>query len=147
MTARNEPIAARLREVRAALEITQAQMAARMRVKLRAYQTYEAGERQPRASDLAPLTEVGIDLNWLLAGTGQMRRAAPAAPPGPIDEQMLAETLRLVEDWLAAHRRTMTPARKAEVAASIYAMAVEDAAAGRPAVDERRVAQILKLVG
>lgn len=110
----------------------------------------ELEDRAPKGEVLAQLVEMGVSADWLLTGVGQMRRdapAAPAAPPGPIDEQLLAETLRLVEDWLAAHRRTMAPARKAEVAASIYAMAVEDAAAGKPAVDQRRVAQILKLVG
>ena len=147
MTAGNAHLCDRLRVIREMLGLTQAVMATQMGISLRAYQTYEAGQRQPKASDVAGLVGVGIDLNWLLTGVGQMmREAAPAAPP-PIDEQLLAETLRLVDDWLAANRRVMTPERKAQAVAAIYALMLEDAAEGRPSLDARRVGHILKLAG
>ncbi len=147
MTARNVQIYERLKEARAHLGLTQAGMAAQMSVSLRAYQTYEANESQPKAADVAGLAAAGIDLNWLLTGGCQMLRASSTTCAPVVDEQLLAETLRLVDDWLAAHRRTMTAARKAEVSASIYAMALEDAAEGRTALDAKRIAHILKLAG
>lgn len=147
MTARNVAVAERLRSVREFFRVAQPDFAEKCGVSIRAYQDYEAGKRLPGSETLQALAEAGIDLNWLLTGTGQMLRDAPSALPSPLDEQLLAETLRLVDDWLSAHRRTMTAARKAEVAASIYAMALEDVVEGRPALDARRIAHILKLAG
>ena len=71
--ARNMHLCDRLRTVRETMRWTQVEMAERMGVSLRAYQTYEGNERQPRATDVAPLAELGINLNWLLTGLGPMR--------------------------------------------------------------------------
>jgi transcriptional regulator with XRE-family HTH domain len=97
MTAEATGIAARLRAVREGLQLTQADMAAQMRISLRAYQTYEGGSRQPRAKDVAELAQAGIDLNWLLTGHGEMRRpgAAESARDWGSD---LDEVERLIED-------------------------------------------------
>lgn len=147
MTARNGTVADRMRQVRVVFGVSQPEMAAKLGMTARPYQDYEAGKRLPGGEALQALADIGVNLNWLLTGDGQMLCAAPPAAAPALDEQLLAETLRVVDDWLAAHRRTMTAARKAEVAASIYAMALEDVAEGRPALDERRIAHILKLAG
>lgn len=146
MMSRKMGIGDRLREVRTNLGLTQPEVAARMGVSNRAYQTYEAGERQPKAADLAGLHGEGIDLNWLLTGEGGMYRNPPLEALPVVDEDLLCEALKLVEDWLTANRRTMAPAKKAEVVIGIYSMASEDAAEGKP-LEARRVAHILKLVG
>lgn len=122
-------------------------MAERVGLGAASWKRLELENRAPKGEVLSQLVEMGFSADWLLTGVGQMRRDAPPAPPPALDEQLLAETLRLVEDWLAAHRRTMTAARKAQVAVSIYAMALDDAAEGRPALDARRIAHILKLAG
>lgn len=54
-------------------------MASRMGVSLRAYQNYEAQEREPKAKDVARLARIGIDLNWLLTGEGEMLRPDASA--------------------------------------------------------------------
>ena len=162
MTAGNMQIYERLKAARSYLGLTQAGMATQMNVSLRAYQTYEANESQPKAADVAGLASAGIDLNWLLTGANPgdlwvvskdgtrvpyISTGAAATAPPALDEQLLAETLKLIDDWLSANRRTMTAARKAQIAASIYAMAMDDAAEGRPALDAKRIAHILKLAG
>lgn len=83
MTPRNMHICDRLRTARDELGLTQAEMAARMGISLRAYQTYEANERQPRANDVAALADAGIDLNWLLTGLGRMW-TGPRPQPGGV---------------------------------------------------------------
>ena len=134
----------RLRAIRSDLGGSQKDMAKRFGLGETTWQTLELQGRAPKGEVLAQLVEMGFSVDWLLTGDGQMRRDA-ARPP--LDEQLLAETLKLIDDWLSANRRTMTAPRKAQIAASIYAMAMEDAAEGRSALDAKRIAHILKLAG
>lgn len=87
--ARNMHLCDRLRTVRESMRWTQSEMAERMGVSLRAYQTYEAAERQPRATDVAPLGEFGVNLNWLLIGLGSMRAETSLAPGFSETSEML----------------------------------------------------------
>lgn len=61
-----------LRRLRDELGLTQAEMAERMQVTLRAYQTYERDGRSPPAEALGPLALSGVSLNWLVTGHGEM---------------------------------------------------------------------------
>ncbi|MBF0372365.1 MAG: helix-turn-helix domain-containing protein [Alphaproteobacteria bacterium] len=142
MTSRKEDVAERLRQARKHLGLSQAEMAARMGVVVRPYQSYEAGKRLPLAEGLAALAEAGIDVTWLLIGDGQVCREAPPVPTPSLDVALLCEAVRLVEDWLTANGRTMAAERKAEVVSTIYDMTADDAAAGQPS----QVARVLRLV-
>lgn len=65
-------VAERIKQVRTHLGLTQTEMAAKMSVTLRPYQLYEAGERPPKAESLEALIRLGINVNWLLSGEGEM---------------------------------------------------------------------------
>lgn len=93
MTAGNMQIHERLKLLRRKMRLNQADMATRMGVSLRAYQTYENNESKPKAEDIARLAGDGIDLNWLLTGEGEMLRAAPAQGAQPSATQPLDEAL------------------------------------------------------
>lgn len=69
---RSHPPAAigeRLRKIRTDLDLTQTQMASRLGVSLRAWQSWERSEYYPPADALRVLAEQGIDINWLLTGS------------------------------------------------------------------------------
>ena len=137
----------RLRSIRSRLGLSQDGMSERFGLGVGGWKRLEKEGRTPKDDVLAALFAAGINLNWLLTGDGQMLRNAPPSASPPLNEQLLAETLELIDDWLVANRRAMTASRKAQVAASIYALALEDAAVGRSALDARRIAHILKLAG
>jgi transcriptional regulator with XRE-family HTH domain len=63
----------RLRAVRENLQLTQAQMAAKISVSKRAWQTYEEGNSTPGGKVLLSLAELGFNVNWILAGDGPMK--------------------------------------------------------------------------
>lgn len=67
-------LSARLKRAREALGLTQDEMALRCGISPRAWQDYEMGKTTPRAHVLACLCDEGFDANWLLAGSGAMRR-------------------------------------------------------------------------
>jgi transcriptional regulator with XRE-family HTH domain len=62
----------RLEEVRSWLGLTQAQMADRIGLPLRTYTRYAKGERSPSSEALQALVRLGVNLNWLIEGQGQM---------------------------------------------------------------------------
>lgn len=67
-----DAVAFRLRAARGTLGLTQPEMAALLRVKLRAYQLYESAQRLPQADSLDALCRLGISIDWLLTGEGEM---------------------------------------------------------------------------
>lgn len=106
----------------------------------------EAANRVPKGEVLAQLIDLGFSADWLVTGAGQMLRDAPPAPAAELDEQLLAEAIRIVEAWLAQRGLVLAADRKARVVAAIYGLAIEDVAEGRT-FDPRRAGHILKLVG
>ena len=117
------------------------------------FRKYERDESVPGGAFLARLHEqTRVNLNWLLAGEGQMilesdetLSSSDTSRLPPLDGILLARTLRLVEDWLTDNNCSMTPERKAVVVTEIYAFAVEDAAEGRD-FEPHKIGRILKLV-
>jgi hypothetical protein len=61
--------------------------------------------------------------------------------------ELLERSIKLVEDWLRANQRTMSPRKKAETVSLIYTMVAERIESGQSELDMRRVHQILRLVG
>lgn len=128
MAARSMNVCARLKSVRVHLRLTQAEMAGQMGISTRAYQTYEAAQRQPRAVDLAALAEVGIDLNWLLTGAGSMLRAAQEPPPASgapaapatVDEDLMARVAEGVAEIYRSENVRIYPGPIAREQARVY---------------------------
>ena len=64
------------------------------------------------------------------------------APAGPIDEELLALAVEVVEEWLTERRATIPPARKAQAVAALYEIGLE--AEGK--LEPHQVRRILRLV-
>lgn len=62
----------RLEAARVALGLTQAEIAAQMGVSLRSYSRYASDDRAPQINDIVALAGMGVNLNWLLTGSGSM---------------------------------------------------------------------------
>lgn len=67
-------VAKRLREARGFYDENQKEMAARLGAPYRTYQGWENGVAPPSLDVLNRLVELGFNADWLLAGTGPMRR-------------------------------------------------------------------------
>lgn len=61
-------IGERLRKVRERLSLTQPEMASRVGVSPRTWQSWERAEYYPTADALRFLAEQGVDVNWVLTG-------------------------------------------------------------------------------
>ena len=108
--------------IRAHFGMTQAEMASRMNVTIRPYQMYENGDRLPQADSLQALSEMGISVDWLLTGKGEMRgeSTAPAPASKVVDEDLNGLLIEAVAAAYAAAGIKAGPREWGRVAAEIY---------------------------
>lgn len=129
MTARNDLVASRLREVRAYFGLNQDEMANRSRLGTRGWQRLEQEGRTPKDEALALLAEGGIDLNWLLTGAGQMLRGAPSKPPAQPTAEVDARFYGAVLEGVSAiYAECGVTASLAQIGAEAAEMAADLAA-------------------
>ncbi len=69
----------RLRAWRNMLGKTQAEMVRATRIPLATWKKYEGDDREPGAAALAAMAVTGLNLHWLLTGTGSMLRTDASA--------------------------------------------------------------------
>lgn len=113
----------------------------------RSLENYLNGTSEPKLSVLAAIARAaGMSLAWLATGTTDS--GAPTSPrdDGPLRPEALESAIRIVERWLDAHRRVMQPEKKAAVVLAIYEIILQDLEEGRPPLDDKRVAAIIRLV-
>lgn len=132
----HESMSRRLRYVREVLGLTQSEMASRLRVKLRAYQSYESAQRFPQADSLEALHGLGISVDWLLTGTGGMLLRDPADGRIPWDAILCGQVAEAIAEVYAAAGRGLVASElgRLTVRAYIDLMNAYDNA------DERRLA-------
>lgn len=131
----------RFRVLREFWKLSQRQMAAKASVTVGAWQNYESGSNVPGGQVLASLGNLGVNLNWLILGIGEMFRedatgtgdAMPRIPPEdyrrleqlvarlgldallPISEMSLfGEQLSVLQALARRRPRSLTPAELAE---------------------------------
>ncbi|WP_238139429.1 helix-turn-helix domain-containing protein [Roseateles aquatilis] len=103
----------RLMAIRVASGLTQADFADKLGLSLRAYANYERGEREMPTALFKSLCETfRIDPLWQLTGPGEDpvlvgRRV--------LDMDLMESVIRLIEEWLTKHRRTLKPDKKARL--------------------------------
>ncbi|GAA0196357.1 transcriptional regulator with XRE-family HTH domain [Brevundimonas nasdae] len=134
----NRRLGQRLASLRTRLGKTQIEMAQALNVAPRTYQNYERGEREIAASSVRNLHRLfDVDPVWLLDGQEE-------EPEFRRDGQYLALmriAIEEVEKKLVKARKTMTPAKKADLILLIYRhFAAQDGS------DDTFVDQALKLV-
>lgn len=124
----NEGIGQRLRECREALGMSQAGLATATGAAKTTIQQYERDDNVPGGKFLRAVMELGVNVNWLLSGSGPMflSQLSEAGAAGGVDQSALADVIALIEDWLAANDRVLTPLKKAEVIALAYEIATEN---------------------
>lgn len=106
--------AARLREERLRLGLSQAAFAAACGVQKLAQLKYEKGERAPDAAYLMGAAEAGVDVLYVLTGVRQENG------PQFSDLDRLRIAIEAVEEGLAVARKRLEPAKKAELIAAAY---------------------------
>lgn len=109
----------RLKDARAALGLTQKEMAGNLIVSDRAYQGYEDGRSIPGGGVISGYVRLGINANWLLTGEGPMLLKdlepplAPAPMPQPINIEALAASLDAMRKLAKPGETPEATARKA----------------------------------
>ncbi|MDK3025543.1 hypothetical protein QO239_23390 [Cupriavidus taiwanensis] len=108
-------------------------------------QANEAGKSVPGGQILASMYSLGISVDWLLSGEGEMllsdARAGAHIPPSPLDVELLQVVLDRLEEKIAATGKRVSSKKKAELAALLYDYIVETGRAEGPSVE-----RILRLV-
>lgn len=129
--------AARLREERERLGLNQTAFGEACGVKKLAQLKYEQGASSPDAGYLLHARELGADLNYIFTGDRQ------SDGPRFNDLARLRVAIESVEEGLAATKRHLDPASKAELIAAAYELVREE-------VEERKardnVVRMLRLV-
>ncbi|MDF0604911.1 helix-turn-helix domain-containing protein [Neisseriaceae bacterium TC5R-5] len=118
----------RMREARDCVGAPRNESAAYVGVSLSTFQSWEAGEREPDATKLGRFAQkYAISLDWLLFGTGTMRKEALSsssmADKTVREEEGIAiikMSVQAVEEWLHAQQRQMEPHHKAEIVAILF---------------------------
>lgn len=96
------------------------------------------------AADVEPL--------WLIAGRGPKDRSQSQSMSGgqaPLDAELLREIVEIVENALSAQKKSLPPAKKAELIAESYSFCMDEAAltgAGAKDMAPRVLGRFLKLV-
>lgn len=99
--------------IRLASGLTQADFAEKLGLSLRAYANYERGEREMPTALFRLLSEIfRIDPLWQLIGPGEEPVLIGSRV---LDLDLLESVIRLVEEWLTKHHRTLNPEKKARV--------------------------------
>lgn len=103
----------RLMAIRVASGLTQSDFADKLGLSLRAYANYERGEREmPTALFRSLVDTFRIDPLWQLTGPGD---DPVQVGERVLDIDLMEAVIRLIEDWLVKHRRTLKPDKKARV--------------------------------
>jgi transcriptional regulator with XRE-family HTH domain len=96
-------IGGRLKALRDALGLTQAQFAARIGLPKATLVGYEVGQRKPGADALAAISRSGVNMTWLLTGEGDMfARSSPresAEDARPSGTQLLPRSHPRAKRW------------------------------------------------
>lgn len=123
-------VAERIRTVRRALNLSRPGIAEKLGCSPMSWKAYEQGASWPGGKILSNLRSLGVSIDWLLTGQGQM-----FAPPvgdtfpghaGPVNEALLRDVIEAVEQVLGDIRRSMPPAKKALLLTELYMMILEE---------------------
>lgn len=109
--------------------------------------SWSKGANEPsllKAGDLA--RRVGVDLNWLVSGNGEMMRRDGGPTPKPLDIELLTLVVGVVEDALAQRGRTLNAAQKGEAIATLYELASDQPEGERESWIRGPGAKVLRLV-
>lgn len=111
----------RLAELRSSRSMSQKDMAGQLGVSLRAYQSYERGEREIPASLLASLFDaLQVEPLWMLKGPAASMSREGAGMTA--DMALVASSVQVVEAWLAKRQKQMERKAKAEFIGLVYGM-------------------------
>ena len=92
----------RIKTVREFLNLSQKEFATLIGASFRTVQSYESGKSDPKGKVLEILYDLGIDINWLMTGNGEMRRQSPSEDfPLLTDLELLESVIKLVDEYFA----------------------------------------------
>lgn len=117
-------VAGRIRAIRKALDLSRPRIAEKLGCSPMSWKAYEQGKSWPGGRILSDLRSLGVSIDWLLTGQGQMF-APPAGDAAAsqdclVDETLLCEVIEAVERTLGELRHSLPPAKKALLLTELY---------------------------
>lgn len=128
----------RLREERERLRLTQEVFAEAAGAKRRTLIDWEKGVSSPTAVQLSALSEIGVDVLYVLTGKHQQNSSEQS---GAVEIDLVVKIASILEALLTKHRARLSLAKKQELVRLLY-----DHFALKGAVDDETVERHLKLV-
>lgn len=138
----------RLRQIRQDMDLTATAMAERVGLGDRkSWENYERGSSTPRVETLSHIAAMGIDLNWLLTGKGNMRLIADTAAPtkeSHVEPETLEAALIVIDEFAEARGLALSREQRAKLVSMLYDLyAIREQGV---ASDTAYVAQLFRMV-
>ncbi len=131
----------RLKVIRKALKLSQAEFAISIGIKQSSYNEIETGKREPSLPILFSICyRFPISENWILTGAGEMWKEEKGVQL--VDHELLEAVISAVEEYLDQVDGHLKPAKKAQLIAALYDIS---SAEEKHTVDRAKVIQLFKL--
>lgn len=124
-THNNSDVGRRIAQIRVVLNLSQAELAEKIGGTKSGIQGNEAGIALPNSKLLMGLHDLGVNVNWILSGEGEMLRATSnASCETPLKsfslDELLESSIRLVNMTLAGNQITLEPEKLSTLTMLIY---------------------------
>lgn len=129
----------RLRELQG--DLKDAEFARRVGIPVTTIKQWLKGSWPSIAAALKIASTYHVSVDWLCGRPGATRDNSVS-----FNEEGLRQAIEIMESWLLAEEREMSPDKKAELVTRLYEFIADDIAEGRIEVDPSRIRKMLRLV-
>lgn len=133
-------VGSRLKLFREFLKLTQVQLAAAIGGTAIAIQGNESGRSMPNSKSLIGLYKLGMDINWLLTGEGQMVLAKQPSNISGVELGKFADAMEIIDLYLVKTGKTLSPDKKRKAVEALYKLSE-----GKATIDASVTEMIMQL--
>lgn len=131
-------IGERMKLFRESINLTQDQLASQIEGSKRGIQDNEWGKAAPNSKILIGLANLGLNINWLLLGEGEMLISRKTTATG--DLNLFADAMEIIDLYLQRSGKTLTPEKKRKAVETLYRLSE-----GKSTIDTSVAEMIMQL--
>lgn len=113
-------VGSRLKLFREFLKLTQVQFASAIGGTAIAIQGNESGRSMPNGKSLIGLYKLGMDINWLLTGEGQMLLTKQPPNSSGGDLRKFADAMEIIDLYVQRTGKVLSPEKKRKAVEALY---------------------------